>query len=248
MKKYLLFMAAIMMAVCCMTLVSCGDEELEPDGGSSSSGGNGEAPKAVKAVDLGLPSGTLWATMNIGASSPEDYGDYFAWGETEGRTYFSWRSYKWCMGNETTLTKYCYYNIYGYYGFEDNKKELDYEDDAAYVNWGPAWRIPSMEQLDELINSEYTTTEWTTVNGVNGRKITSKTNGNAIFLPAAGWRSQDLLRGGSDGLYWSRFLRRGDWTNVTDAKCLNVNNGDGIMYKSAARCLGLSIRPVRATE
>ena len=77
MKKYLLFMAAIMMAVCCMTLVSCGDEELEPDGGSSSSGGNGEAPKAVKAVDLGLPSGTLWATMNIGASSPEDYGDYF---------------------------------------------------------------------------------------------------------------------------------------------------------------------------
>lgn len=254
MKKYLLFMAAIMMAVCCMTLVSCGDEELEPDGSSSSSGGNGETPKAVKAVDLGLPSGTLWATMNIGASSPEDYGDYFAWGETEGyksgKTYFYWGNYKWCKGKETKLTKYCYYDSYGYYGFMDNKEELDHEDDAAYVNWGPAWHIPSKEQFDELINSEYTTTEWTTVNGVNGRKITSKTNGNAIFLPGAGYRDKDSLKGaGSGGWYWSRFLREGVYSRyVIYAKCLHFNNDDVYTYGSCGRSLGLSIRPVRATE
>ena len=129
-------------------------------------------------VDLGLPSGTLWATCNIGANSPEEYGDYFAWGETEGynsgKTSFNWLTYKWCKGSETTMTKYCGNSSYGYNGFTDELTELDLEDDAAYVNWGPAWRMPSIEQCEELINSSYTTTDWTIQNGVYGRKITSK--------------------------------------------------------------------------
>ena len=157
-------------------------------------------------VDLGLPSGTLWASYNIGASKPEDYGDYFAWGETTGKADYSWSTYTY--SNEASrLTKYCTDKYYGLNGFVDNLTELELSDDAAYVNWGSQWRMPSREQFDELINSEYTTTEWTTLNGVDGLLITSKTNSNSIFLPAAGGRygtsSNDA---GVKGSYWSRTL------------------------------------------
>jgi len=199
-------------------------------------------------VDLGLPSGTLWATCNIGATSPEDYGDYFAWGETEGyndgKTIFLLSSYKWCEGSNSTMTKYCTNSSYGYNGFTDNKTELDLEDDAAYVNWGPAWRMPSEEQFKELINSSYTTTEWTTQNGVNGRKITSKTNGNSIFLPAAGYRNGSSLDiGGSGGYYWSRTL----FGNPIYAWRLRVNSSF-IDTTSDNRYRGKSVRPVRSLE
>lgn len=200
-------------------------------------------------VDLGLPSGTLWATCNIGATSPEDYGDYFAWGETEGyndgKTIFNWSTYKWCEGSEYTMTKYCTKSSYGYNGFTDDKTELDPEDDAAYVNWGPAWRMPSEEQFSELINSSYTTTEWTTQNGVYGRKITSKENGNSIFLPAAGYRTgSSLLYAGSWGLYWSRTLYSG---NPGSARYLSFNSSGVSMYGDN-RYGGRSVRPVRSQE
>lgn len=196
-------------------------------------------------VDLGLPSGTLWATCNIGAENPEDYGDYFAWGETEGynsgKTTFNWSTYKWCEGSEYTMTKYCTKSSYGYNGFTDDKTELDLEDDAAYVNWGPAWRMPSDEQCRELINSSYTTTEWTAQNGVNGRKITSKTNGNSIFLPAAGYRNNSSLNyGGSLGSYWSRTLYSdfpsNAWRPGFDSS--NISTGGWERYN------GRSVRPV----
>lgn len=201
-------------------------------------------------VDLDLPSGTLWATCNVGASSPEDYGDYFAWGETEGyksgKTNFDVYSYKWCEGSYTTMTKYCNNSSYGNNGFTDNLTELELEDDAAYVNWGSAWRTPSIEQCQELINSSYTTTEWTTQNGVNGRLITSKTNGNSIFLPAAGWREgSSLINAGSYGTYWSRALSSSP--PVFHAKDLGFNSGY-IDNRSFGRVGGLSVRPVRATE
>ena len=200
-------------------------------------------------VDLGLPSGTLWATCNIGASSPEGYGDYFSWGETEGyndgKTSFSWSTYKWCEGSSSTMTKYCTNSGYGYNGFTDNKTELDLEDDAAYVNWGPRWRIPSLEQMQELINSEYTTTEWTTQNGVNGHKITSNTNGNSIFLPAAGYRgSSSLGSAGSDGYYWSRTLHSGNPINARDLYLITSYIDTGSDY----RYFGQSVRPVRLSE
>ena len=214
-----------------------------------------ENPDSHEYVDLGLPSGTLWATCNIGANSPEEYGDYFAWGETEGyndgKTNFDWSTYKWCEGSDNTMTKYCTDSSYGYNGFTDDKTELDLEDDAAYVNWGPDWRMPSDEQFLELINISYTTTEWTTQNGVNGCKITSKTNGNSIFLPAVGYRSDSSLHyAGSGGGYWSRALYS---DSPNDAGCLSLLSSDIIGYdddgyRYGYRCGGLSVRPVRSQE
>ena len=200
-------------------------------------------------VDLGLPSGTLWATCNIGASSPEDYGDYFAWGETEGydsgKTAFSWSTYKWCKGSIRTMTKYCSNSSYGYEGFTDDLNELELADDAAYVNWGPAWRMPSMEQFEELINSSYTTSEWTTQNGVYGRKITSLSNGNSIFLPAAGYRSGSSLDyAGSYGGYWSRALES---VSMYGARGSGFDSSSIIAGRGNHRCSGQSVRPVRNT-
>ena len=193
-------------------------------------------------VDLGLPSGTLWATCNVGASSPEEYGDYFAWGETKPKNYYVWSTYKWCNGSEDTMTKYCTRSDYGYDGFSDGKTKLDPEDDAATANWGSDWQMPSLEQIEELINSEYTTTEWTTQNGVNGRNITSNINGNSLFLPAAGTRYDTRLSGaGSGGKYWSSSL-------ITfysyNAQLLSVTSGY-IGQFGGSRYQGKSVRPVR---
>ena len=201
-------------------------------------------------VDLGLPSGTLWATCNIGATSPEEYGDYFAWGETsgynDGKTTFSWSNYTYCNGSSSTLTKYCNRSSYGYNGFTDTLKELELTDDAAYMNWGSDWCMPSMEQFEELINSSYTTTTWTTQNGKYGRKITSKTNGNSIFLPAAGDRDgTSLFRAGSYGYYWSRTLST-DYPYY--AWYLNFDGDDVDTYYYGSRYLGLSVRPVRLSQ
>ena len=155
-------------------------------------------------VDLGLPSGTLWATCNVGASSPEDYGDYFAWGETTPKEVYNWDTYTWCNGSYSTMTKYCTNSSLGYNGFTDGKTELDPEDDAAYVNWGPSWRMPTTEQQRELY--ENCSSVWTTQNGVNGRLFTGP-NGNTLFLPAAGDRWSGSLHGaGSWGSCWSRTL------------------------------------------
>ena len=146
-------------------------------------------------VDLGLPSGTLWATCNVGATKPEDYGDYFAWGETMTKSSYKRKNYKWCKGRDCTLTKY---------NRVDHKTILELSDDAANANWGGDWRMPTEAEQDELRNTSYTTWTWTTLNGVNGHKVTSKINGNSIFLPAAGYRDDSGLgRAGAGGYYWS---------------------------------------------
>ncbi len=201
-------------------------------------------------VDLGLPSRTLWATYNIGADKPEDYGDYFAWGETtgykNGKTNFDWSTYKWCKGSNTTLTKYCNDSCYGNNGFMDTLTELEPEDDAAYVNWGSGWRMPSLEQLSELINSSYTTTTWTTQNGIYGRKITSTINGNSLFLPAAGYRDDwSLYCPGSGGFYWLRTLEPG---YPPCARILYFTS-EGIFTTSPFdRYYGHCVRPVRLSQ
>ena len=166
-------------------------------------------------VDLGLPSGTLWATMNVGANNPEDYGDYFAWGETTPKEVYNWSTYKWCNGSDNTLTKYCTNGSYGYNSFVDNKTELDLEDDAAYVNWGSGWQMPSKEQQDELrLECIW---QWTQLNGVNGCLVTSKHNGKSLFLPAAGWCVDNgLNEATSGGNYWSRTLIDSDPRNAYD--------------------------------
>ena len=153
-----------------------------------------------EAVDLGLS--VKWANMNVGANAPEEPGDYFAWGETEPKDYYDWSTYKWCNGSSNTLTKYC---IDSRYGTIDNKTTLDLSDDAAHANWGGTWRMPTVDEIKELVNS--CSWEWTTQNGVNGQKATGP-NGNSIFLPAAGFRLiVDLNDMGSYGFYWSSSLR-----------------------------------------
>ena len=198
-------------------------------------------------VDLGLPSGTLWATMNVGAEKPEDYGDYFAWGETEGymsrKTTFSWATYKYYDTSSNVVTKYC---TTSFFGKVDNKKELESTDDAATANWGSDWQMPSKEQFSELINSSYTTTEWTTLNGVNGRMIVSKSNGNRIFLPAAGYRFDKLsLSADSSGYYWSRSLHMG---SSQSADILFFVSKYIRSYQYDYRHNGLSVRPVRVQK
>ena len=188
-------------------------------------------------VDLGLPSGTLWATRNVGASSPEDYGDYFAWGETEPKDYYDWSTYKWCNGSDDSMTKY--------YPFIDGKTELDPEDDAAYVNWGPSWRMPTTEQQKELC--EKCSSTWTTLNGVSGRLFTGP-NGNTLFLPAAGHRWYDFLSyPGTFCSAWSRTLSP-NYSNL--ARCLYFDSGyvgwNG--GYSNARDNGFSVRAVRVSQ
>ncbi len=199
-------------------------------------------PAGAEAVDLGLPSGTLWANMNVGASSPEDYGDYFAWGETTPKDIYSWPSYKWCNGSETTMTKYCSNSKYGDNGFTDSKTVLDAKDDAARANWGGDWRMPTDPEFGELIDN--TTNEWTTQNGVNGYKFTSKTNGNSIFLPAAGYRWEGWFsyqNAGSKGYYWSSSLNE---SHMVTARQLIF--GNSYVYADfIVRNDGLSVRPVR---
>ena len=156
-------------------------------------------------VDLGLPSGTKWATCNIGATTPEDYGDYFAWGETSPKDNYDWSTYKYCNGSYTTLTKYNTKSNYGNNGFTDNKTTLELSDDAAHTNWGGKWRMPTITEQQELINN--CTWTWTTQNGVNGYKVTSKINGESIFLPAASYRyGTSVGYVGEAGYYWSSSL------------------------------------------
>ena len=164
-------------------------------------------------IDLGLPSGTLWATCNVGTSLPEQYGDYFAWGETTTKALYKWDTYKYCNGSSDLLTKYCYNSAYGSNGFTDTLTILLPEDDAATVHWGSGWRIPTRDEWREL--DAYTTKTWTTQNGINGMLLTSP-NGGSIFLPAAGsyWFNYYLGNQyhdnvGSKGIYWSSSLDSG---------------------------------------
>ncbi len=192
-------------------------------------------------VDLGLPSGTLWATCNVGADSPEDNGDYFAWGEiwgyNDGKKNFSWRTYKYCKGSHNTLVKYCTEN---YYGIVDNRIELDLEDDAATVNWGSGWKMPTDNQILELRNTEYCTWSQVTKNGRNGYKVTSKKNGASIFLPAAGYR-QDSSHYKSCGSYWSCSKFDRGYSPLAYYLCF-YSNGPG--RNDGSRDIGRSIRPV----
>ncbi len=199
-------------------------------------------------VDLGLPSGTLWASRNIGAASPEDYGDYFAWGETAPKAVYNWDTYKWwekyqdASGNwHKGYTKYCTQSSYGYDGFVDNKTELDVDDDAAAANWGGGARMPSLEQIKELVNN--CTWQWKRPNGVIGQ-LGIGPNGNTIFLPAAGCRRGGSLRDTSIfGIYWSRTLRASDSHN---AYYLYVNLSDAGWNYSDYRCSpGGTVRAVR---
>ena len=194
-------------------------------------------------VDLGLPSGTKWATCNVGASTPIAYGDYFAWGETTPKETYNWSTYRYCNGDYNTLTKYCNNAEYGNNGFTDNLTTLEASDDAATANWGSGWRMPTYAEMNELKNN--CTVTWTTQNGVNGRLFTGP-NGNSIFLPAAGYRYDcELLNAGSDGYYWSSSLYTVDPFN---AWLLYFGSGNYYMYNYSYRYYGQSVRPVCVSQ
>ena len=196
-------------------------------------------------VDLGLPSGTLWATCNVGAVAPEDYGDYFAWGEIEPKNEYYFRNYQYCNGdnNNTLFTKYCCNPDYGYDGYTDCLNTLEPCDDAATVNWGEYWHMPSYGDWLELYNS--TTSTWTTLNGVNGRLFTAS-NGNSLFLPAAGHCIFDDIPWdeGEKGMYWSSRL---DAYNTDSANDVSFSSS-GFYFGGANRCVGLPVRPVYSTR
>ena len=187
-------------------------------------------------VDLGLS--VKWATCNVGANGPEEYGDYFAWGETQPKETYDWSSYKWCNGSYDTQTKYCTSSSDG---TVDNKTVLELADDAARANWGGSWRMPTTEEQDELRNCKW---EWTTQNGVNGYKVTSRKKGyteNSIFLPAAGRRSDSSLHNaGNYGYYWSSSLSTGN-SNSAYSLFFIYNTVD---RANIYRRYGQSVRPV----
>ncbi|MCQ2259484.1 MAG: hypothetical protein MJZ41_16085 [Bacteroidaceae bacterium] len=212
-------------------------------------------------VDLDLPSGTLWATMNVGAESPEDYGNYYAWGETKAygeqdtsnaynysyngnssykKTAYYWSTYKWCDGYtyEGPFTKY---NTDSSRGTVDNKKVLELADDAAYVNWGENWRMPTKAEQDELRDN--CTWTWTSINGKNGYKVSSKKDSSKyIFLPAAGHRrDSSLYLDGSRGYYWSSSLDESDPVRAYEL----YFDSSRVDWSHTHRCFGFPVRPVR---
>ena len=191
-----------------------------------------------KFVDLGLPSGLLWAKTNIGAATAADVGNYYAWGETEPQTSnsYSWDSYKYGTSS-SNLTKY---------NSSDGKTTLDSEDDAAYVNWGDSCRMPTIDEFGELLNSDNCTWTWATHENsdgfIRGYEVTSVKNGSSIFLPAAGYRDDvDLDEHGSLGHYWSSTLnaRYSDW-----ACYLYFDSSRHPQESYDDRCIGCTIRPV----
>lgn len=180
-------------------------------------------------VDMGLS--VRWASCNVGADSPDEAGDYFAWGETEpGKTSFSDETY-----DHTLNSKYA----------DGRKTRLDREDDAAAVNMGGRWRMPTEAEIAELENN--CTWEWMDSaqyegNRLPGYLVTSEVTHNSIFLPAAGgrWRS-DLHFRGTDGLYWSSELYQG---SSALARYIHFSSGDGNAHYDRNRCTGFTVRAV----
>ena len=178
-------------------------------------------------VDLGLS--VKWATCNVGAEKPEEYGDYFAWGETQPKENYLWTNYKWGDGTASNMTKY---------NEKDGLTSLKLEDDAVHVNWGENWRMPTDAEFTEL--REKCTWTWTTQNGVNGYKVVGP-NGNFIFLPTAGYIiNSSLFAAGSYGYYWSSSLNMSSPSYAYSVVFITSSMGRDYDY----RYRGRSVRPV----
>ena len=191
--------------------------------------------RAPAEIDLGLPSGVRWADFNVGATKPEEYGGYYAWGETGIKTEYTKATYKLGDGN-------AYNPVWSKYCSDDNKTTLELVDDVANVLWGGDWRMPTLSEVNEL--KEHCTWEWTSVNGVDGYKVTGK-NGNSIFLPAAGYRTGDQFVGvGSGGYYWSSSVYPDYWFSVFELE-FDSSAAPTYKYHSLSREYGLTVRPVR---
>ena len=194
-------------------------------------------------VDLGLPSGLLWYSVNLGAIAPEGYGNYYAWGETTPKNIYDWGTYIHCNGDGNKLTKYCTIAYYGDNSFTDGKTTLEAMDDAAAQVLGNGARTPRKDEWEELLN--HTTSEWGEQNGVYGRRFFGE-NGSALFLPAAGYRCWDseLDLVGDYGDYWSASLLE---SGPNCAWYLNFRADYQTMHGSS-RNGGFSVRAVRSAH
>lgn len=196
----------------------------------------------ITAIDMGLS--VKWGSANLGANAPEEYGDYYAWGETTTKSDYSWNTYQWCQGSMEKLTKY---NHVSEYGDVDNINTLMRSDDVAYTLMGGQWRMPTGSEVEQLAatknNPKY---QWKqkSINGKPGYEIVYLVNGNTLFLPLAGHRC-DTSFGlvGETGLYWSSSVYSGSNSFGADELRLhmNIKYVERVAY---ARCYGLSVRPV----
>ncbi len=225
------------------------------------SGGPQQEYAVPEIVDLGLPSGVKWASFNLGATKPEEYGDYFAWGEIEPyyesgyaqsqspvwrlgkEAGYDWPSYKWSNGSEQSLTNYCYDYSYGHNGYMDEKTILDPEDDAAHANLGDKWRMPTNADLNEL--RELCRWESTTLNGVHGLKVTGL-NGNSIFLPNGGSRDKLYIKNiSTTSDYWTSSLYSESSLHSVPSYAYSFGCYDGdVAWGGSLRIFGYAIRPV----
>ena len=243
MRKKNFVLVAMLFAALSLGFVSCDNKGNEPDdpqgeqteqGGSTENNGGGEeTPTPEPAdpynghayVDLGLPSGLKWATCNVGATKPEEYGNYFAWGEVASKEKYDWSTYFDTTDGGTTFLKY---------NNEGGKTTLDPEDDAATVNMGGSWRMPTYDEQQELEKECIWT--WTSdynAKGVAGYIVTSKTNGKSIFLPSCGYYVNATLNlAGALGCYWSSSIG----LNSREAYGFYFGSGSVTMYDDVRNC------------
>ncbi|MCF0187902.1 MAG: hypothetical protein HUK04_00185 [Bacteroidaceae bacterium] len=222
---------AMLFAACALCLVSCGD-------------GNDEVtPADADAVDLGLS--VKWATRNLGAGKPEEYGNYYGWGGTG--TYAKGEDADWPMYWKKTGSTSLLFDDCGTskdplqeYVYPNQKSISATKWDAARRKLGGKWRIPTQGEMTELLNN--CDWIWSTVNSVNGYKVVSRKDPSKyIFLPAAGFRNgTSLYNDGSDGRYWCALPHS---IAPTFAYCMSINS-DGRYVNEDLRCTGLTIRPV----
>ena len=238
--KMLALAAVVMMMSVAFTACSSDDDDSKPN------------PDAVEYVDLGLPSGTKWATCNVGANKPEQSGNYYAWGEIKTKKTYNWSTYKWMQKGQNDskfITKYTvpdeyydciWYNSIGTF-IGDNKNSLEDEDDAATAKLGKPWRTPTPEEFQELIDN----CEWASiiVNGVKCYQGKSRINQETITLPAAGRRYDDgLQKDNNEALYWSNSIFSDESSSAIIFK-FSTGSLPTISYN--IRQFGLPVRPVR---
>ena len=220
MKKTKLSLNCLLLAIIAL-LVSCRTAEVDV------------ANTSTAMVDLGLS--VKWAQCNIGAAAPEEFGNYYAWGETDIKEKYNWDTYKHCNGTSTSLTKYCSYASFGHV---DSKMQLERHDDVATATLGDGWRLPTIAEYEELMNK--CTWVWTTQNGVNGYKVTGR-NGKSIFLPAAGYRYNSMLYSeNSYALYWLNSLNE---AGCYYAQCAGFYENN-YQHNFKMRFYGLTVRAV----
>ena len=196
---------------------------------------NVKGTNTAEAIDMGLPSGLKWASWNVGASSPEEVGDFYAWGEVDRKETFSFENYKYCEGTMTSMIKYNESKSAGW--FQDDKRKLDANDDVASVLWKDCWRIPTRKEWTELLDN--CTWTVTTLGGVKGYDVAA-TNGNHLFFPFTG----SSYTGSQYGRYWSSSLRYQDGVIGASSACYFSLSETQARISGQYKYFGSAVRPV----